>query len=92
MEKNLKPVSNINKHSMEIFGGYSLLMVKVEEGNIDAVREILEEDQSTINFQNKSGQTALGLAVRSGNIPIVGLLVSAGADINLVNKVFGFAC
>jgi ankyrin repeat protein len=72
---------------METAGGYTLLMLRVEEGNIQEITNQLKNPTTKINAQNKSGQSALALAVRNGNINVGSLLINTGADVNLKNKV-----
>lgn len=62
-------------------------MLKVEEGDLDEVKRLTAEQPEHIDFQNKSGQTALFLAVRRGNLAMVGALLMKNANINIRNKV-----
>lgn len=45
-----------------------------------------EPDPSFVNRQNAFGDTALRSAIPSGNVELVGMLLSAGADPNIVNS------
>ena len=62
-------------------------MLKVEEGDLEEVKRLISEQPEHLDFQNKSGQTALFLAVRRGNLAMVGALLLKKANINIRNKV-----
>jgi ankyrin repeat protein len=59
-------------------------MWTAEKGNIQAMWELLRRG-ARVNMQNNSGQTALMLASRSGNIAAVGLLLKKGGDAAVVD-------
>jgi hypothetical protein len=66
---------------------YTALHIAAQEGNIDKVVEILEQDQIDIDDQhNETGDTALMLAAKNKHWKIVTLLVERGADIAFCNK------
>lgn len=62
-----------------------------EAGDLEMVREMLERGMTDVNNQAKggSGATALSLAAAQGNIEVVRLLLSAGADPNSQGKING---
>ena len=73
---------------IEFSGGYNVLMLRAEEGNLDDVKKILTENPHyDINATNKNGSTALALATKSGYYGIVQTLIKAGADVNIKNNV-----
>jgi hypothetical protein len=58
----------------------------VREGNLDDVKEFLEEPDFNINMRDMEGSTALFYAVDGvGGLPMVKLLIENGADINAMN-------
>lgn len=80
-------MSKVKPEDIEFTGGYNLLMLKAEEGNIEEVHRILTESKNVdINAGNKKGYTALALAIKSGNIELVKLLLTVGADPNRKNN------
>ena len=76
-----------NYNQVDASGGYTMLMLKVEEGKLEDVRALVQKNSCRINAQNRSGQTALSLACRNGNFDIVSFLLDVGADANMKNKV-----
>lgn len=66
-------------------------MLRCEEGNVEDIHRILTENPSyDINAMNRNGSTALSIATKNGNLAIVDLLISAGADVNLPNNVIAY--
>lgn len=60
----------------------------VHDGNIDDVKEFLEEADFNINMRDPAGNTALFYAMDgAGGLPMVELLVENGADINSMNNI-----
>jgi len=64
--------------------GSTPLHVAAAHGNLDAVTKILTRDnaQSILEATCMGGMTALHLAAKSGCIPVVNVLLDAGANIN----------
>lgn len=61
-------------------------MLLIEEGDLESMSDLLNRG-TDINAQNKSGQTALGIAAKNGITPAVAILLEYGADVNTKNKV-----
>jgi ankyrin repeat protein len=62
-------------------------MLRVEEGNLTEILNLLNNPVTKVNAQNKSGQTALSLAVRNGNFAVCCSLLAHGSNVNSRNKV-----
>lgn len=63
-------------------------MLRTEEGDYNEVLNILNGiKQLDVNAVNKKGYSALALAVKSGFVDIVELLITRGADVNTRNNV-----
>lgn len=54
----------------------------VKSGDLDRVRELLVDNSSLIASENFFGDTALHIAVTSGNNDMIKVLLEAGADVN----------
>lgn len=72
-------------HSVYGEDAQTLLIVAVNDGAIDAVRFLLNQDVD-IQYQDRNGQSALMYAAIAGHHDIVALLLKAGAEINLCNR------
>jgi ankyrin repeat protein len=59
--------------------GRTALMIAAAEGNLDAVR-LLVEAGSDLNIVDAEGSTALSLARSYGNLDVAALLAQAGAN------------
>lgn len=55
------------------------------EGDLKRVKELLKEDPNRVGDTDDTGNTALMLAVESGNIELVEFLIEKGADIEATN-------
>lgn len=75
----------INALSTEHTSQWTALMRVVHQGDLSAVRKLLDLG-ALLDVQCDSGDTALLLAVRIGHVDIVSLLVSRGASLDLQNK------
>ena len=60
------------------------LLIAVETGNPENVRELIKLGKFKIDATNKSGQTALFLAARAGNLEMVKVLVESGAELDIL--------
>ncbi|MBI3441679.1 MAG: ankyrin repeat domain-containing protein [Proteobacteria bacterium] len=67
---------------MQITKDQKALLQAVQQQQISRVREMLEEDFIDPNFPDYSDTTPLHEAVRKNNLPLVRLLVVAGANVN----------
>ncbi|CAD8070930.1 unnamed protein product [Paramecium sonneborni] len=64
-----------------------VLFLKVEQGNVNKVIEILQQYPNLIDLENvKSGQTCLTIACRKNDGPMIEKLIAQGADINKTNR------
>lgn len=61
-------------------------MLAIDEGSFELAKELMVA-KTNVNEQNKSGQSALSVAVRNGCTGIVEDLIAFNADINVRNKV-----
>ncbi|MDW5290717.1 ankyrin repeat domain-containing protein [Formosa sp. PL04] len=67
--------------------GSSLLHLLVDEGENELIETVLQKSTKTINIQNKKGDTALHIATYAYDQTPIKLLIEAGADLYLLNKV-----
>lgn len=80
-------MTNTRIQEVEFSNGYTVLMLKSEEGDLDQIKKILtEKHESNINAVNRNGYTALSLAVKGGYYRIASALLEAGADLNIKNN------
>jgi len=49
------------------------------------MQQLLDQDATIINMQNKNGNTALFIVTDAGNIEAVKFLLAHGADVNIKN-------
>jgi ankyrin repeat protein len=56
-------------------------LLACRKGHLETV-ELLLKHNATINLKNTYGESALHIVVSSGNLPIVEVLLKAGADPN----------
>ena len=62
------------------------LFTAVEYNDIERVNELLKNDNSKINDLNEEGLSLLHIAVIKGNIKMINLLLSYGADSNICSE------
>jgi hypothetical protein len=73
--------------AVEFSGGYNLLMLRAEEGNIDDVKKIMADKKNIdLNATNKNGYTALALSVKAGHHGLTSYFIHTGADVNIKNN------
>ncbi len=66
--------------------GNTPLIKAVKNNKVDKVKQILKENKININAQNTHGETALAIAARWGRLPIIKLLLQAGAQVNTAEE------
>jgi len=66
--------------------GDTPLLIAAEYGQEDAVKFFIESKKADINETNHMGWTALMLASKSGNIPVIDYLIKMGANRKLRTK------
>lgn len=62
----------------------------MDPGNLQLVREILEEDPSQVNSSNQEGASPLMMAAVSGQLQVVQLMVDKNADVDKRDGVHGW--
>lgn len=62
----------------------------MDSGNLQLVREILEEDPSQVNSSNQEGASPLMMAAVSGQLQVVQLMVDKNADVDKRDGVHGW--
>lgn len=67
--------------------GKTALMDRVDAGDLDKIKVLLEQNSIDVNVQNNEGNTALHIAVQENNIEAVkALLGNKNIDVNKKNK------
>jgi ankyrin repeat protein len=69
-------------------GSHTPLQVAAREGSAAAVKALLDAGAS-VAARSTNGVTALHEAAMGGNVTVVGLLISAGADVNAAEPAYG---
>ena len=77
--------SNGGKTSKELAAAGSIFAA-AEVGDLEALNKLLAADGADVNATNKSGYTALQLAVRKGQQDAAALLLEKGANVNAQRK------
>ena len=81
----VKPLNVEPGHWKKQLAGKHLKLA--ERGDVDAVREILEEHPEFLNKRGSHGRTLLWSAVRHGRLALARWLIDRGADVNLTGCV-----
>ena len=81
----VKPLNVEPGHWKKQLAGKHLKLA--ERGDVDAVRELLEEHPEWLNKRGNHGRTLLWSAVRHGRLELVRWLIDQGADVNLTGCV-----
>ena len=63
----------------------SLLFEMVKTGDVEAVQQALMSG-TNVDIRDEEGSTLLMLAAHAGNLPMVNVLLEAGADVNAHNE------
>lgn len=58
----------------------------IKSGDVQQVRELLNRHKSFVNMTDALGRSPLHLAVISGHLNIVNVLIKAGADVNATDR------
>jgi ankyrin repeat protein len=74
-----------NSAAKQGLGQTSLLLSYASKGDVDAVKQLLDEGASA-NASDYDGRTALHLAASEGHVPVVELLLQHGVDVNPVDR------
>ena len=74
--------SSIIDNSQNAFGVTPLMSAVVDQ-DVNGVKFFARSEPAYINQQNIGGATALHLAARGGNLEIINILLSHGADLNI---------
>ncbi|CAK9192697.1 unnamed protein product [Sphagnum troendelagicum] len=74
-----------NSAAKQGLGQTSLLLSYASKGDVDAVKQLLDEGASA-NASDYDGRTALHLAASEGHVPVVELLLQHGVDVNHVDR------
>lgn len=57
------------------------LIAAAKKGKVDTINKILNHKDTDVNFSNRYGNTALGMAIFANNLGAVKAIVEAGADL-----------
>ena len=74
-----------NSSSQQGLGQTSLLLSYASKGDVNAIKELLEEG-ADVNASDYDGRTALHLAASEGHGHVVELLLNNGANVNPVDR------
>ena len=87
-EISQSPINPLNKSRENLFTSKNNndLFTAIEYNNIQKVKEILSQDNSSINELNEEGLSPLHIAVIKANIKLINLLLSNGADANIISE------
>ncbi|SPR10066.1 ankyrin repeat domain-containing protein [Orientia tsutsugamushi] len=70
---------------------HTLLHEAAQQGNLEAVKRLLDEEKISVDCQNNSGNTPLYLAVRNCHKDVVEVLLAHGANVNLQDRHYNTA-
>ncbi|SPR04237.1 ankyrin repeat domain-containing protein [Orientia tsutsugamushi] len=65
---------------------HTLLHDAAQQGNLEAVKRLLDEEKISVDCQNNSGNTPLHLAVRNYHNDVIEVLLAHGANVNLQDR------
>lgn len=65
---------------------HTLLHDAAQQGNLEAVKRLLDKEKISVDCQNNSGNTPLHLAVRNYHTDVIEVLLAHGANVNLQDR------
>ena len=77
---------DLNKEAREFLRLYVTFFESASNGNLEAIKECVLQNDVFVNAKNNNGETALVLASINGHFEIVKYLVEHGADVNVQDK------
>uniref|UniRef100_H3CTL6 Ankyrin repeat and sterile alpha motif domain containing 6 n=1 Tax=Tetraodon nigroviridis TaxID=99883 RepID=H3CTL6_TETNG len=80
---SVRPQTDDDKRRPDVFSALKL-------GNLQLVKEILEEDPSQVNSSNQEGASPLMMAAVGGQLQVVQLMVEKNADVDKQDGVHGW--
>ena len=87
-QNSINPINKIKNNLNDESDNYKIrdLFTAVEYNDLVKVKEILKENPSQINELNEEGLSLLHISVIKSNLKMINLLLSYGADSNILNK------
>ncbi|WP_371223210.1 ankyrin repeat domain-containing protein [Orientia tsutsugamushi] len=70
---------------------HTLLHDAAQQGNLEAVKRLLDKEKISVDCQNNSGNTPLHLAVRNYHTDVIEALLAHGANVNLQDRHYNTA-
>lgn len=88
METTTSSACDDGQSQTTVYRHQQVFLEAVRRGDMSQLRRLLDELRASVdvNGYNVEGQTALHQSCMSGNLDIVKLLVTCGADVQLANR------